>query len=85
MGDIKRIADEIFEEMVALRRTLHRHPELGFCEFKTAELICKYLDKLGIPHDEDGNVEIPISSDFISNRIGGMNKPSNSNIIEEEM
>lgn len=42
------------------------------------------LDNLGIPHDKDGNVEIPISSDFISNRIDGMNKHSDSNIIEEE-
>ncbi len=53
MEEIKRIADEIFEDIVALRRTLHRHPEPGFCEFKTAELICKYLDKLGIPYQKN--------------------------------
>ena len=35
------------------------------------------LDKLGIPHDEKGNVEIPISDDkFISNRMDSMNKAS---------
>ena len=41
------------------------------------------LDKLGIPHDEKGNVEIPISdgwglidNKFISNRIDSMNKAS---------
>lgn len=35
------------------------------------------LDKLGIPHDEKGNVEIPISDNkFISNRMDSMNKAS---------
>lgn len=35
------------------------------------------LDKLGFPHDEKGNVEIPITDDnFISNRIDSMNKAS---------
>lgn len=41
------------------------------------------LDKLGIPHDKDGNVEIPITDGngmipdkFISNRIGSINKTS---------
>ena len=41
------------------------------------------LDKLGIPHDENGNVEIPITdggesldSKFISNRMDSMNKAS---------
>ncbi len=51
MEDIKRIAEELFDEIVALRRTLHRHPELGFCEYKTADLICSYLEKLGIPYE----------------------------------
>ncbi len=53
MEDVKQVAEEIFEEIVAIRRTLHRHPELGFCEFETAKLICDYLDMLGIPYEKN--------------------------------
>ncbi|WP_442878314.1 M20 metallopeptidase family protein, partial [Cetobacterium sp.] len=33
-----------------IRRELHQNPEIGFHEFKTAALIKKELDKLGIPY-----------------------------------
>ncbi len=52
MEDIKRIAEEIFDELVAIRRCIHEHPELEFHEYKTAELICSYLEKWGIPHQK---------------------------------
>lgn len=38
-----------FEDMVEIRRYLHRHPELSFQEKKTAEFIVDYYNKLGIP------------------------------------
>jgi amidohydrolase len=36
------------EELIGLRRDFHRHPELGFEEFRTADIIEKYLTTLGI-------------------------------------
>lgn len=36
--------------VVELRRTIHRHPELGFEERETAALIERELDSLGIEH-----------------------------------
>lgn len=33
--------------LVALRRDLHRHPEPGWCEFRTAALVAKRLRELG--------------------------------------
>ena len=36
------------EELIGLRRDFHRHPELGFEEFRTAGIIEKYLTALGI-------------------------------------
>jgi amidohydrolase len=37
------------DEVIALRRDFHRHPELGFEEFRTAEVIEAYLSDLGLP------------------------------------
>ncbi len=39
----------LFERMVALRRDLHRHPELSGREHRTTERIIQELDRLGIP------------------------------------
>ena len=36
------------EELIGLRRDFHRHPELGFEEFRTADIIENYLVALGL-------------------------------------
>jgi len=36
------------EELIDLRRDFHRHPELGFEEFRTADIIENFLETLGI-------------------------------------
>ncbi len=36
------------EALIGLRRDFHRHPELGFQEFRTADTIENYLNTLGI-------------------------------------
>lgn len=41
-------AKELKGELIRLRRTIHRHPELGFREVKTATLIAETLESLGI-------------------------------------
>ncbi|MFN3305856.1 MAG: M20 family metallopeptidase, partial [Candidatus Kapaibacteriota bacterium] len=40
--------DEIFHDIIKIRRTLHSYPELSFQEFKTTELIQNYLEGIGI-------------------------------------
>ena len=35
------------DETVRLRRDFHKYPENGFCEFRTASIIIKYLSELG--------------------------------------
>lgn len=51
--DIKRkISDtskQYIDEIIAVRRHLHQHPELSFREFKTSEFIQKKLTDHGIP------------------------------------
>lgn len=37
------------DELIELRRDFHRHPELGTKEFRTSEIVEKYLNELGIP------------------------------------
>jgi hippurate hydrolase len=39
-------------ELTAIRRDLHAHPELGFEEHRTAEIVARELDRLGIEHHD---------------------------------
>ncbi|MBQ9915037.1 MAG: amidohydrolase, partial [Clostridia bacterium] len=50
MNQVKQIVDEIFGEIVTYRRELHKIPEIGFSEYKTADYICRQLDEMGIPY-----------------------------------
>ena len=40
---IKQAANSLFDEIVSIRRALHRRPELSFQEYETAAYICRYL------------------------------------------
>lgn len=44
------IAPELYERLVALRRELHRYPELSGQEARTATVISRFLQNLGIHH-----------------------------------
>lgn len=46
--DFRKDAESLFDEMVAVRRDLHRHPELGFQETRTAGIVAEQLTDLGI-------------------------------------
>lgn len=43
-------ADALFERVRSHRRTIHRHPELGYEEHRTAAYIEDVLDDLGVNH-----------------------------------
>ncbi len=47
--DFKAKALDLFDYSRDIRRDLHCHPELGFQEFRTAELVSRELSKLGLP------------------------------------
>jgi len=47
---MEQAAYQIKDEIIELRRNFHQIPELSFCEFKTTELICAYLDKYNISY-----------------------------------
>lgn len=46
MNEILSRIEEIFPYTSAIRREFHRHPELGFQEFHTADIILRELSKL---------------------------------------
>ncbi len=48
--DIKERSEEIFEELVTIRRELHMNPELSGSEIRTSKKICEYLDNWGIEY-----------------------------------
>lgn len=48
MDQIRKRIIELNSELIDLRRDFHRHPELGFEEYRTAETIESYLGKLGL-------------------------------------
>ena len=41
-------AQKISHQLVEIRRNLHRHPELGMHEVRTAKIVAEYLEKLGL-------------------------------------
>ncbi|ARA93255.1 N-acyl-L-amino acid amidohydrolase [Rhodothermaceae bacterium RA] len=48
LDQIKALNDELFDEIVRLRRTIHQHPELAFEEEQTARLVADTLRPLGL-------------------------------------
>jgi amidohydrolase len=45
---ILRLADKLENQVIAWRRDLHAHPELGNREFRTAKIVAEHLRKLGL-------------------------------------
>ncbi len=45
--DFRKEAESLFDEMVARRRDLHQHPELGFEEIRTSGIVAEQLNQLG--------------------------------------
>ena len=48
MSDIRSYVDSIFDELVAIRRDIHAHPEVGMHEVRTSALIRRELEKMGV-------------------------------------
>ena len=47
-GSLKEKIDGMKDWLVEIRRTIHRHPELGFEEVETSKLISEWLQKFGL-------------------------------------
>ncbi|WP_067729795.1 M20 family metallopeptidase [Oceanobacillus damuensis] len=51
LENIHKSIDQLYPEMVEIRRYLHQYPELSFQETKTAKYIADYYEKLQIPYE----------------------------------
>ena len=66
MSKIFDYCESLFDDIVALRRDLHMHPELGFEVDRTASIVATELEKIGIKTKKcvgisgvTGDIEIP--------------------------
>lgn len=48
--DINKRINELYDELVEIRRDFHMYPELSEKEYRTSEKICEYLDSWGIEY-----------------------------------
>ncbi|MFZ4832030.1 M20 aminoacylase family protein [Rouxiella sp. Mn2063] len=42
------LISDVLERLIAIRHDLHAHPELGYNEFRTAQIVADFLTELGI-------------------------------------
>lgn len=45
---VKEMVDTIYPQLVAIRRDLHQHPELGLEEYRTSQIVLDYLNEWDI-------------------------------------
>ncbi len=55
---IKSLSAKYFQEIVSIRKHLHKNPELSFEEFNTSQYIKQLLDRKEIPYDSIANTGI---------------------------
>ena len=55
---VKALAAKYKDEMIALRRWFHQHPELSLKEYNTSKRIKEELDKLDIPYETIGETAL---------------------------
>ena len=51
--NIDKMVSGIIDEIIEIRRYLHKNPELGQNEFNTMETICSFLDKCEIEYEKN--------------------------------
>ena len=47
----RELGEHYADDIIALRRHFHQHPELSAQEHETSAYICGHLDELGIPYE----------------------------------
>jgi amidohydrolase len=45
---VAALVEKLEPDLIALRRDLHRHPELGFAEERTASIVAQEIQRVGL-------------------------------------
>ncbi len=45
---VATLVEKLEPDLIALRRDLHRHPELGFAEERTASIVAQEIQRVGL-------------------------------------
>jgi amidohydrolase len=72
--DLKNDIDEIMPGVIADRRFLHEHPELGFQEFETARLVAERLESMGVEDIRTGIAVTGVTGLIKGTKTGGPEK-----------
>ncbi|MEZ4505721.1 MAG: amidohydrolase [Thermomicrobiales bacterium] len=72
--DLKNDIDEIMPGVIADRRHLHEHPELGFQEFETAKLVAERLESMGVEDIRTGIAVTGVTGLIKGTKTGGPEK-----------
>lgn len=62
---------DLKEELISLRRDFHKHPELGFEEYRTSGIVAAYLEELGL-QPRTGIAKTGVTADIV----GGLPGPT---------
>ena len=49
---ICRLSDELHPHTLNIRHEIHAHPELSYHEVETSRLVCRELERIGIPYEK---------------------------------
>lgn len=49
---IRSLSDELEQHTLEIRHTIHQNPELSYHETETSRLVCRELERIGIPYKE---------------------------------
>ncbi len=72
--NLKNDIDEIMPGVIADRRYLHQHPELGFQEFETAKLVAERLQSMGVEDIRTGIAVTGVTGLIKGTKSGGPQK-----------
>lgn len=90
MATIWQQAEELKDEMVERRRDLHRHPETGWTEFRTASVIIGELKKLGYDVkfgadviDEKSMMGVPSEAELVDYMQRAINEGADPELVKK--
>jgi amidohydrolase len=83
LNEIKQAVDSRTEEIIAVRRDLHRHPEVAFKETRTAKLVAEKLQPLGLDVLYTGEKDTGVETGVIGVLKGG--KPGKTVLVRADI